>query len=294
MEGVSSLEAELETSLQCPVCLLIPRALPVPACPSGHIICQGCREKVSLCPTCRRPFPASPSLTNSIVGGLIEKVAHRCRHVRCEVRMRLAEIIKHEEMCPERTVRCPYVKCGQEVQLRRFHQHALNKRCVVSLKTTVVFPISKEHLKCRGPKNCDKDDFDTTKNKVYTLASFIQLDKHFYIFAHYMASKKTFIMCVFLAEDPEIVANYKLKMTLGYQLPRKIIYEGACLPLDNPHQLHQARHFNETCERCFCVSYETIKGYFHRKKMGDEENPVWHINLGIKVEIVKSESQFSV
>ena len=115
------------------------------------------------------------------------------------------------------------------------------------------------------------------------------MDKHFYIFAHYMASKKTFIMCVFLAEDPEIVADYKVKMILGYQLPRKLIYEGACLPLDNPYQLHQARHFTQTCEKCFCVSYETIKGYFHRKKLGDEEKPVWHINLGIKVEIVKTE-----
>ena len=53
MEGFSTLEAELEESLQCPVCLLIPRALPVPACPAGHIICQACREKVTLCPTCR-------------------------------------------------------------------------------------------------------------------------------------------------------------------------------------------------------------------------------------------------
>ena len=40
MSGVSTLEEELESSLQCPVCLLIPRTLPVPACPSGHIMCQ--------------------------------------------------------------------------------------------------------------------------------------------------------------------------------------------------------------------------------------------------------------
>ena len=292
MSGITTLETELESSLQCPVCLTIPRALPVPACPAGHILCQGCRAQLSLCPTCRRPFPANSSLTNSIVGGLIEKVAHRCRHSvnKCEVRLRLAEIIKHEERCPERTVKCPYVKCGQEVQLKMFHFHALEKRCVVPLKTTVVFPISKEHLKCRGVKNCDKDDFDTSKNKIYTLAGFTELDKHFYIFAHYSAPKKTFIMCVFLAEDPEIVKEYKFRMILGYQLPRKLIYEGPCLPLDYPLQLHQARHFTETCAKCFCVSYETIKGYFHRKNMGDVEKPMWHINLGIKVEIVKAES----
>ena len=43
----------IEKLLECPVCYNIPRDLPIPQCPAGHIICKTCRDPVSMCPTCR-------------------------------------------------------------------------------------------------------------------------------------------------------------------------------------------------------------------------------------------------
>ena len=43
------------TSLECPVCLEVPRvgAGPIFGCRNGHLLCQNCVEKVKECPTCR-------------------------------------------------------------------------------------------------------------------------------------------------------------------------------------------------------------------------------------------------
>ena len=44
---------ELQESVECPVCFSIPRAPPVPCCSNGHVICNKCKDKVDVCPTCR-------------------------------------------------------------------------------------------------------------------------------------------------------------------------------------------------------------------------------------------------
>ena len=44
---------ELQDSVECPVCFSIPRAPPVPCCSNGHVICNKCKDKVDVCPTCR-------------------------------------------------------------------------------------------------------------------------------------------------------------------------------------------------------------------------------------------------
>lgn len=40
--------AELQESVECPVCFSIPRAPPVPCCQNGHVICSKCKEKVEV------------------------------------------------------------------------------------------------------------------------------------------------------------------------------------------------------------------------------------------------------
>ena len=36
-------DGDLESVVECPVCLVIPRSLPIPCCPAGHIMCRPCR-----------------------------------------------------------------------------------------------------------------------------------------------------------------------------------------------------------------------------------------------------------
>ena len=89
---------DISEELQCPVCLLIPREGPIPACPAGHIVCKECRENVATCPTCRRPM--SGDGTNTLANKMIERVPHPCKYG-CQVKNYLKEIKEHEEICPE-------------------------------------------------------------------------------------------------------------------------------------------------------------------------------------------------
>ena len=103
----NQLEARITSQLECPVCFNIPRELPIPCCPSGHIVCRPCKKRVTDCPTCRRPMPAN--MTNSLAGALIDQVQHRCKfHDQgCDIKMMLKDLVTHEKECPDRTIKCP-------------------------------------------------------------------------------------------------------------------------------------------------------------------------------------------
>ena len=75
----ASLMSRIQSQLECPVCFIIPRELPVPSCPSGHIVCRPCKERVrDCCPTCRQPMP--PNMTNSLAAALIDEVPLKCKY----------------------------------------------------------------------------------------------------------------------------------------------------------------------------------------------------------------------
>merc|ERR1712110_1407433 len=84
---------------------------------------------------CRQKMSAN--MTNSVVGSLIEKVEHKCRFSdqECEVKMLIKDLRIHEQRCPERTVECPFRKCGETVQLRKFSLHAIDVRHSIKLST---------------------------------------------------------------------------------------------------------------------------------------------------------------
>ena len=65
---VSPQHHELTSLFECPVCFdyVLP---PILQCQAGHLVCKQCRQKLSLCPTCRG------SLTPSIRNLAMEKVA---------------------------------------------------------------------------------------------------------------------------------------------------------------------------------------------------------------------------
>merc|ERR1719480_21125 len=115
---------DISDELQCPVCLLIPREGPIPACPVGHIICKNCKGNLTTCPTCRRKMLKGG--TNTIANKMIEKVPHPCKYG-CQVKNYLKEIKEHEARCPERTIKCPFLGCNDQVQITEYQQHAMAK-----------------------------------------------------------------------------------------------------------------------------------------------------------------------
>ena len=74
-QAILSIVEDIEKDLECPVCLNIPREVPIPSCPAGHIVCKTCKPKVKECPTCKREYPWGKfEVTSSLAGSLIDKV----------------------------------------------------------------------------------------------------------------------------------------------------------------------------------------------------------------------------
>ena len=53
--GAKKLKTTMMESLECPVCLKVPRpgAGPIYSCKNGHLLCKGCVDKIKDCPICR-------------------------------------------------------------------------------------------------------------------------------------------------------------------------------------------------------------------------------------------------
>ena len=58
-------------------------------------------------------------------------VPHPCKYSQfgCDVKKPLKEIFEHEAKCPERTIKCPYLRCKEVIQIKKYHEHAMNSEC---------------------------------------------------------------------------------------------------------------------------------------------------------------------
>ena len=120
--------AELKESVECPVCLQLPREDSVPCCPRGHITCSPCLENHRKagrmdCPTCRDPMGEGKSLLAKVV---IKNLEHECSFPGCDMKLPLNEIKQHqEEECLYRKVMCPgdNVRCQALVPFCELDQH---------------------------------------------------------------------------------------------------------------------------------------------------------------------------
>ncbi len=60
----------LTATLECPVCLEVPRVGPISQCDNGHLLCKDCRQKMSDCPVCTSKL----RINRSLVRGFIKNV----------------------------------------------------------------------------------------------------------------------------------------------------------------------------------------------------------------------------
>jgi hypothetical protein len=112
---------KLKDKIECPVCMEIPRSGPVPVCPNGHFVCNEC--KTESCPTCRSNMGSNKSV---LAGTVIDNIEHKCKFEDCEQNFFLAEIDKHEELCPRRSVTCPHPTCIKNLPLSKLLEHLIN------------------------------------------------------------------------------------------------------------------------------------------------------------------------
>jgi len=200
----NELSKVVESTLKCPVCLNLPRDLPVPSCPSGHIVCRSCRPQVAdnKCPTCRQQMPAN--MTNSVVGSLIEQVEHKCKFgdQGCEVKLLLKEIEIHEKSCQKRTVKCAFKNCGMTVLMNEFnfHANAFHYRITNNLENGVVL----------------KEISLNLKN--------LSFGHHFYPILHFYVRTQCLVFSVWLAESKSIALKYRAKLIIKGRNQNELIF----------------------------------------------------------------------
>ena len=184
----------LKSTLECPVCLNLPRDLPVPSCPSGHIVCRSCRPQVAdnKCPTCRQQM--STNMTNSVVGCLIEQVEHSCKFgdQGCEVKMRLKEIKAHEKSCLKRTVKCAFINCGVDVMLNEFNSHFITSHSSV-------------------PENLE---YGVLVKEISLNLKNLSFGHNFYPILQYYRRTHCFVFSVWTDDIKNIAQQYRAKLTI--------------------------------------------------------------------------------
>ena len=95
--------SDLQSSLECPVCLETIRTAPVQCCRNGHLICNTCLSRAHICPTCRAPMGHGMAMrcVSHVANRLIDLLPHPCTNKDrgCPVEELLTVLTSHETEC---------------------------------------------------------------------------------------------------------------------------------------------------------------------------------------------------
>ncbi|XP_011434753.1 E3 ubiquitin-protein ligase Siah1-like [Crassostrea angulata] len=105
LAAAGSSNSDLASLFECPVCFdyALP---PITQCQSGHIVCQPCKQKLNICPTCRGPLG---NIRNLAMEKVATTVMFPCKYSSsgCPVTLLHTDKQEHEETCEYRPYCCP-------------------------------------------------------------------------------------------------------------------------------------------------------------------------------------------
>ena len=117
---------EIQSILECPVCLLTPRnPEKVHICSNHHIVCDNCKSKIDKCPVCRSEnFQGKNPLLEKILSAL-PKICSFAEYG-CEVEFEPRngdEMENHLKICQYRQIDCAYNNCDLKVSFLNLQKH---------------------------------------------------------------------------------------------------------------------------------------------------------------------------
>jgi len=284
IEGqTSQLQSELETVVECPVCYSIPRDLPIPCCPAGHIMCTTCRGRVLHCPTCRRQLEDN---TSSLAAALIEKVQHKCLYwdFGCKQKDFLARLVRHEEACEDRTIQCPGPNgCEEKVQLKDFHRHAARNSCSVELKKMTKFNLSKGWMQWDGMTLKKGQEFNLREDLAWSFFHFTKFDQQFYFSAQYFAAEELFLFYVMILGGADASESFNSRITIvNAGNNSRITFEGPIMALD---KIPRSEQDLMESPACFSVHYRTMRNMLSITEVGENRNLAWSVDFETEVDV---------
>jgi len=117
--------ADVQSSLECPVCQEIPRSAPIHCCRNGHVMCATCWSRSHKCPTCRRVLHPSEQCLSHVANQLVDLIPHPCtnRDYGCLYEGQVGEVQLHERDCEFRLIKCPSYQCKRQVCMKKLDEH---------------------------------------------------------------------------------------------------------------------------------------------------------------------------
>jgi len=276
--------SDLASVVECPVCLMVPRDLPIPCCTAGHIICQRCRARVLHCPTCRRQLGDN---TSSLAAALIERVKHRCKYYEfgCERKDLLSVLVPHEEICSQRTVNCPQPNgCNEPVQMIKFSQHATQNGCSVQMKAErTKFNLSKGWMQWDGLSLRKGEEFDLREDLAWTFFHTSKFSQHFYLSVQYYSLEKLFLFYVMVDSGQEIAEDYRANISISNDDQTvDINFSGPVLAIDRIPKTEKLLLMNPGC---WIVHYRAMRNLLSITEVGENRNCCWSVDFSASIDI---------
>jgi len=225
-----SLVTKLQAKVECPVCYDVPKQAPVPICPNGHVVCQGCKR--DLCPTCRVRMGMGTSILAVTV---IENIPHSCEFqiYGCQTTCSIVTLPSHQATCQYRAVKCPNFNCAERVPLTLLAEHSL-RRCIHN-GTFYNTPLSNSYNYII-PAN-QTDQFDNRRNSTWRPDGITFDGKNFFLKITRKGKKAMWYFYVQMAGSEEEAKQYTatiyvFKTSMGVDGRNSHRFIGDICPID--------------------------------------------------------------
>ncbi|NWS83524.1 SIAH2 ligase, partial [Toxostoma redivivum] len=143
-------QQDLTSLFECPICFdyVLP---PILQCQAGHLVCNKCRQQLSVCPTCRGSL--TPNIRNLAMEKVASAVLFPCKYATtgCSLTLHHTEKPNHEANCEYRPYSCPcpgtschWEGCLEAVMSHLMHAHktitTLQGEDIIFLATDINLP----------------------------------------------------------------------------------------------------------------------------------------------------------
>ena len=121
----------------------------------------------------------------------------------------------------------------------------------------------------------------TRTKEDWKLRQFSAHDLIFYCYIYYSASKRSFILYVFLPDDVESASKYTAKITVSPNSLRKLIYEGPVLSIEGLPTIYNSQAYN----KYWIASYESMMPFIKNQYFGFLG---WFDGLQVQVQVFEN------
>ena len=204
--------ADLEECLECPICLEVPKCAPIYQCRNGHILCNKCKAKITVCPSCQEPMGTSRSL---LAEKLLEKVPVKCKFAEngCGKRMMSTVLRGHETTCAHRDIQC--YGCLEKHPMSAIGEH---------IKTSHKILREVKDKKAKLVLNDFKEDLSHSSKGISHCSYLLSFEGRDFFFMLHRRSALSFRSWVYSCQFKEALKNTRCRIQFsGFEI---VTYEG--------------------------------------------------------------------